>query len=216
MQRLNESQREYLREATTRYWNAIPGSPVEEYLANRGLGGEEIRNRFLLGYVEDPIPGHEYHRGSMVIPYLRKSPDNKLTVVSLRFRCIQDHEHVGHGKYMTQSGDRPRLFNTEALLKPGRSVAITEGELDAIAAEQAGIHAVGVPGVETWSPHFAEPFRGYKEVFILADGDEAGMRFATGLTKHLSNAKIIPMPPGHDVNSLTMAEGPDKLRERLG
>jgi hypothetical protein len=215
LQRLSDSQREYLREATTRYWNAIPGSPAEEYLESRGLYTEEVTNRFLLGYVADPLPGHEHHRGSLAIPYLRKSPDNELTVVSVRFRCIQDHDHVNHGKYMTQAGDRPRMYNTEALLKPGPSVAITEGELDAIAAFTAGVEAVGVPGAESWAAHFPMPFKGYKEVFILADGDDAGMRFANTVAKTLPNAKIIQCPPGSDVNDLTLNYGPDKLRERL-
>ena len=218
MQRLSESQRTFLREATERYRLSMPGSPAEEYLASRGLGYPSIKEdvgMFLLGYVEDPLPGHEMHRGSLAIPYLRWSQHHGWAVVSIRFRCIQDHEHQGHGKYMTQAGDRPRLYNTMALLKTSTNIAITEGEIDAITAQIAGIPAVGVPGAEAWQRYFREPFLGYKNVFVLADGDEPGLKFANTVAKTLPNAKVIPCPPGTDVNSLVIEQGPRALMERL-
>lgn len=196
----------------------MPGSPAEEYLVTRGLGWESIKQEvgaFMLGYVEDPLPGHEMHRGSLAIPYLRWSQEHGWAVVSIRFRCIQDHEHQGHGKYMTQAGDRPRLYNTLALLKPSATIAITEGEIDAITAHVCGIPTVGVPGAEAWQPWFREPFLGYKDAFILADGDDAGMRFATTVAKTLPNAKVIPCPAGEDVNSLVISQGKDALLERI-
>jgi len=214
MQRLSSSQRDYLREATTRYVRAFPDSPAAEYLASRGLEGPEV-NRFKLGFVEDPLPGHEMHRGSLAIPYLRWSQEYGWSVVSIRFRCIKDHEHVGHGKYMTQAGDRPRLYNTLALLRQEPTIAITEGELDAISAQVAGVPAVGVPGAEAWQPHFREPFLGYETVFVLADGDEPGLRFANTVAKTLPNAMVIPCPDGEDVNSLVHKHGPEALKERM-
>lgn len=215
MQRLSSSQRDYLREATTRYLRALPGSPAEEYLASRGLGDKEVTTRFMLGYVDDPLPGHEMHRGSLAIPYLRWSVGHGWAVVSIRFRCIKDHEHVGHGKYMTQAGDRPRLYNTLALLPQEPNIAITEGELDAISAQLSGVPAVGVPGAESWQPHFREPFLGYETVFVLADGDEPGMRFANTVAKTLPNAKVIPMPEGEDVNSIYTKHGAEALGKKL-
>ena len=214
MQRLSSSQRDYLREATTRYVRAFPDSPAAEYLASRGLEGPEV-NRFKLGFVEDPLPGHEMHRGSLAIPYLRWSQEYGWSVVSIRFRCIKDHEHVGHGKYMTPAGDRPRLYNTLALLRQEPTIAITEGELDAISAQVAGVPAVGVPGAEAWQPHFREPFLGYETVFVLADGDEPGLRFANTVAKTLPNAMVIPCPDGEDVNSLVHKHGPEALKERM-
>ncbi|ERB55294.1 topoisomerase [Rhodococcus sp. P27] len=218
MQRLSESQRKFLRAATERYMQSLPGSPAEEYLVTRGLTAPSVQDevgKFFLGYVDDPLPGHEMHRGSLAIPYTRWSQEHGWSVVSIRFRCIQDHEHQGHGKYMTQAGDRPRLFNTLALLRQSPSIAITEGEIDAITAQVCGIPAVGVPGAEAWQAHFREPFLGYREAFILADGDDAGMRFANTVAKTLPNAKVIPCPPGEDVNSLVISKGKSALLERI-
>lgn len=172
-------------------------------------------SRFRLGYVGDPLPGHEQFRGYLAIPYLRWSQEHKWAVVSIRFRCLEQHDHKGHGKYMTAAGDRPRLFNTLALLKDSPKVAITEGEIDAITAQVCGIPAVGVPGSQAWQPHFREPFLGYRDVYVLADGDDAGMTFANTVASTLPNAKVIPMPPGEDVNSLVGAKGKEALLERL-
>lgn len=170
---------------------------------------------FRLGYVEDPLPGHEMFRGFLAIPYLRWSQEHGWAVVSIRYRCIHNHDHRGHGKYMTQAGDRPRLFNTMALLRQSPIIAITEGEIDAMTAQVCGIPTVGVPGAQAWQPHFREPFLGYREVFVLADGDDPGMQFATTVAKTMPNAKVIPCPPGEDVNSLVLAGGKQALVGRI-
>lgn len=217
MQRQSESQRRSLRAATERYLASMPGSPGEEYLGTRGLtspSAAKAVGKFRLGFVEDPILGHEMYRGFLAIPYLRWSQENGWSVVSIRFRCIHDHEHVGHGKYMTVSGDRPRMFNTLALLQPSPVVAITEGEIDAITAQACGIPTVGLPGAQAWQRWFREPFLGYRDVLILADGDDAGMKMAQTVAKTLPNARIVPMPAGEDVNSLVLGQGKEALLER--
>lgn len=220
MQRLSESQRSFLRAATERYKLSLKGSPAEEYLASRSLGFPSIAeemDKFHLGYVADPLPGHEIFQGKLAIPYLRWSQEYGWAVVSIRFRCIEDHscKEAKHGKYLTQAGDRPRLYNTLALLKDSPRIAITEGEIDAITAQVCGFPTVGVPGAQSWQPYFREPFLGYREVFVIADGDEPGLQFANTVAKTLPNAKVIPCPPGEDVNSLVQAGGPQALRERL-
>lgn len=212
--KLSSTQKQFLLDAAISYKDSLPGSPAEEYLENRGLitpGAAQFR----LGYVADPLPGHEYYRGMLAIPYLRRSTDKGWSVVSIRFRCIEDHEHSGHGKYMGMPGDKPRLFNTIALTRENDEIAITEGELDAVAAVTAGIPAVGLPGATTWQDYFREPFLGYQRVFVLADGDDPGMRFAHSVGSHLPNAVTIPMPKGEDVNSFVLKEGKQALVERI-
>jgi DNA primase len=145
------------------------------------------------------------------IPYLRWSMEFGWSVVSIRFRRLTP----GDAKYLTVAGDRTRLYNTTALMKTSPIIAITEGEIDCITAEACGVPTVGVPGAENWKPHFREPFLGYREVFVFADGDEAGLRFAESVAKTLPNAKVIPSPPGEDVNSLYLKRGSEAIRERI-
>lgn len=217
MPKLSDVQKKFLENATSQYRESLPGSPAEEYLASRGFQpGDTAVGKFRLGYVADPLPGHEMYRGMLAIPYLRRSPDGFWTVVTMRFRCIQPGcEHPTHGKYMSSPGDPPRLFNTLALIDNDDTIAITEGEIDAISATISGIPAVGVAGVETWKDHFTEPFLGYETVFVLADGDEPGMKFAHNLSKKLPNVKIIPMSPGEDVNSEFVKDGLESLKEKI-
>jgi hypothetical protein len=171
--------------------------------------------QFRLGYVAEPLPGHEYYRGMLAIPYLRRSTDKGWSVVSIRFRCIEDHEHHGHGKYNTIPGDKARLYNAIALTKENDRIAVTEGELDAVTASICGIPAVGLPGANSWQDYFREPFLGYQNVYVLADGDEPGMRFAHSVGTHLPNAVTIPMPTGEDVNSFVLKNGKEALLERM-
>lgn len=218
MRRLTESQRQFLQEATTRYHRSLPGSPGEGHLESRGLMAPSIReevSRFRIGYVVDPLPGHEMYRGKLAIPYLRWHPEHKWMAVSMRFRCLQDHDHTGHGKYLSVPNEQPWLYNTVSLLKHSPTVAITEGEIDAITAQVCGIPTVGVPGAQMWKPYFRELFPGYREVFVFADGDEAGMTFANKVAGTLPNAKVIPMPPTEDVNSFVVKHGKQALLERI-
>lgn len=213
MQRLSAEQRKFLVTATLRYHQSLPGSPAAEHLAARGLLAPSmapIVTPFRLGYVEEPLPGHEMYQGMLAIPYLRLAPDGQPLAVKLRFR------NLGEGtKYLDVAGTQTRLFNTVALLRDTINICITEGELDTIAAECCGFPSVGVPGATNWKPHFAEPFLGYNKVFILADGDEPGMKFARTVAKELPNGVIIPAPPGEDVNSTILKVGPAYYTERL-
>lgn len=208
MQRLSESQRDYLMEATRRYRESLPGSPAAEYLESRGI---PLGTPYGLGYVAEPLPGHEMYRGCLAIPYMRWSQWRSWSVAAIRFRKLDG----SNPKYLTMPGDKARLYNTHALTKYSRDMAITEGELDAVSAELAGVPAVGVPGAQMWKPFFRELFMGYRNVNILADGDEAGLAFAQQVAKTLPNARIIPMPDGEDVNSLVLKQGKDALLERI-
>lgn len=173
--------------------------------------------KFRLGYVDDPLPGHEMYRGMLSIPYLRWSPGSGFSVAQIRFRCLKPgckHEH--HGKYNTVSGDTPRLYNTISLLGEWDEVAVCEGEIDAITATVCGVPSVGVAGVECWKTHFTLPLLGYRTVFILEDGDSAGAEFGKKLAGQLPNAKRIPMPQGEDVNDLVKNNTKRALLERMG
>jgi hypothetical protein len=212
MPKLSAGQLTFLRGATSRYHRTLAGSPAEEYLADRDLA--DAAGPFRLGYVAEPLPGHETYAGMLAIPYLRRSVSG-WSVVSMRFRCIEDHEHRGHGKYMSLPGDPPRLFNTLALQSDSDVVGLEEGELDAISLTLCGVPAVGAPGAESWKPHWTLPFLGFEAVYALTDGDEAGRRFGHARAKELPNLKIVPSAPGEDVNSEMIRHGREYIRSKV-
>lgn len=214
MERLSESQRNTLQQAVTEFHAQMPDSPAEEHLTHRGLYQSDLQEqveRFRLGYVGDPLPGFEKYQGMLAIPYLRVHPRHGWGCVSIRFRRLGE---TGP-KYRTMPGDRPRLYNTNALNLNVRDVGITEGELDAVTASVCGLPTVGVPGAQSWKPHFAELFRGYRTVYVFTDGDTAGEQFGETIGSQLSNSKIIPCPPGEDINSLLIDGGVETVRERF-
>jgi DNA primase len=221
--KLSEQQRKFLEDASQRYHSSLSGSPAEEHLATRGLTSPSIADKvaeFRLGFVDDPLPGHELVRGTMSIPYLRWNQTSGTFVVDIRFRCIVEGcDHTGHysGKYASLPGAKPRMFNARALLLDTDDIAICEGEFDAITADVCGVPAVGVPGVKLWQPHWKLPFLGYNRVLVLADNDDngQGMEFAEKVATELPNAVILPSPRGEDVNSSVMKYGKKSLLERV-
>lgn len=215
MQKLSPTQEKFLMEATSRYHANLKGSVAEEYLEGRGLTGPNL-GKFRLGLVSDPLPGHDMYVGWLAIPYLRYSPGKGWSVISMRFRCIEDHDHGRHGKYMADVGSGVHAFNTLDIVKNDNEMCICEGELDALAASINGIPAVGIPGRENWKTHFARMFVGYEDVFILADGDQAGRDFAFDVKKTLPNGRIINMFEGEDVNSMIQKFGKNSVLKKMG
>lgn len=203
-------------EATARYYEALKtpeGAPAVEYLSRRrGLTGDSAQF-FRLGVVADPLPGHEQYAGRLAIPYLTPAG-----VTTIRFRRLDVGEPPYEGpKFLSLPGDQPRIFNPAALMRPESYIVICEGEPDTITAHQAGLPAVGIQGVSAWRPYFARCFKGYASVYILADSDDKGqgIEFAERVAAEVANARIVPMPDGHDVNSYVLASGAQALLERL-
>lgn len=214
MQKLSASRKEFLLRAANRYRESLEGSPAAELLAARHLAGPEVQP-YGLGFVADPLPGHEQYRGRLAIPYRRWSPDG-WSVVTIRFRCA----HLGctcpdHAKYLSTPGDDTWIYNTPVLLEDPDSVAVCEGELDAISANLCGIPAVGLPGAESWQDYFTHLFVGFETVYVLTDGDVAGAKFGRTLAKALPNAKIIPCAENQDVNSEMVHNGREFIRRKV-
>lgn len=230
----SNSLRTFLGEATETYYLSLQGSAIVPYLKTRALSGVSAQS-FKLGAVESPLPGHEIYSGMMAIPYLTRSG-----TVTMRFRAIppvsfwepfdlntpdglnearealKDWKPEGP-KYRSVPGDEPRIFNPNDLCRREPFVCIAEGEFDAITANQAGLPAIGIAGVNGWRDFFARAFAGYDVVYILCDNDDKGQGLVFGekVAAQVANSRIVLMPEGHDVNSFVMAEGPDALKARL-
>lgn len=214
----DESQRASLVRQAVSYHHSLPGSPAARYLVEeRGFRLSEIEP-FRLGYVEHPEPGHEDYRGRLVIPYLRRGPgpDGEWSVAALKFRALPG---MSGPKYLGLHGElgKPHLYNTVDIVNYETSVAITEGEIDAVAAHvMVGVPAVGIPGATNWAPAWGPILRSVPRVWILSDGDPAGRSFSTAIRTRVPQAVPVPMPDGEDVNSTALSLGPEWIRERMG
>lgn len=199
--------------AAGQYHAELAGSPAEKYLEERGLlDGAE---RFMLGYVADPAPGHEDRFiGSLSIPYLTPSG-----CVAFKFRSLEAN---AERKYDSPSGQRHHLFNVQALLDAIETVCVVEGELDAIASTLAGYPAVALPGVNGWKRHFARCFDGVGRVLVITDNDDKpdgtnpGQELAKKLLEVLPMAVRVSLPLGEDINSTILSHGAQHYAELIG
>jgi DNA primase len=201
---LSKSTKALLELAVSRY-ERLPHK-ASEYLLGRALSQDSIES-FRLGFVSEPISGHEQYAGCIAIPSLGPSG-----VVGLRFRSL---DTSGGAKYLGLSGAPTRLFNTRALLTDSDSICITEGEFDSIILNQLGYPSLGVSGSNNWKRHHPRMFAGFQRVYIFGDGDKAGTSFSKDVNESLSNGIRISLPTGFDVNSLYISQGEDAIHKLL-
>lgn len=200
----SQSRKEWLGDLTERYRAALTPE-VLSYLGSRGLGSESVSDA-RLGLVVDPDPVHEKYRGWLSLPYITPTG-----VVYMRFRCLEDHDHEGHGKYEGPVGEETHLYNVAGLHGGGDMVAVCEGELDTLTLIDAGIPAVGVPGATAFKSFYTRLFEDFPKVLVVGDGDLAGRRFASEVAGKIANGFARPMPEGEDVNSYYVQRGKDRL-----
>lgn len=202
--KLSGSRKEYLTKAAKHYHNALP--EAEAYLEGRGLTLEQA-TKVRLGVVQEPLTGHEQYVGRLAIPYLTRSG-----VVDIRFRSMDSSEP----KYLGLPGATTHLYNVSAFFRAAGTIAICEGEIDAMTLDLAvGIPAVGVPGVNNWKAHYSRLLQDFDKVFLFADGDNAGSDFGKFLAKELSNLTVVSMPDSEDVNSMYRKNGAEYFHNKI-
>jgi len=210
---LTEPQLKSLKERALEYASAINDQTLE-YLSERGISESIAANKWL-GTVVGNHPGHEMHQGWLSIPYIVASG----YAVGFKFRRLDD----GQPKYGSPTGQKSHLYNVVDINKPSQIIALCEGELDTIVlSEICDVPAVGCPGVSSWKKHYGKLFSGFEKVLIVGDidvkedGSNPGQDFARRVAQEVSHSQVVLLPAGMDVNSYYLAEGPDKVRERLG
>lgn len=201
----SDTMREWLGKRLREYQKQFQNSDEAlTYWENRGLS-RKAAAEFLVGYVERPLTGDARFIKRLAIPYLTPSG-----VVSFKFRAIDPNNTK---RYDKDPGDPGRLFNTR-VLATSTDVVITEGEIDAIAASQCGLAAIGIPGATQWKREWGRIFRN-RNITVLADGDEAGEQFGEKICSYIYGCKLVVMPPGEDVCSMLQERGEEWIRKQV-
>lgn len=207
--KLSVQRRELLAQATERYSEALVGSAAEEYLAGRGIP-LAVAESFKLGYVRDPLEGHERFRARLAIPYLTPTG-----TVGMRYRSLDPD---GDPKYDSEAGQRTALFNARDLHRSEPWIAVCEGELDTVVMSGVvGVPAVGIPGVEHWNKSgsmWRRLLEDYEQVFVVLDPDKAGQKAVKQIAAMVENPVVIDLPA--DVNDTVQIEGPNYILEQMG
>lgn len=188
---------------------------AQDFLVSRGITEAQAVSYRLGAVPSDAPPEYERFVGMMSLPYL--SPAG---VVALKFRALDPERKP---KYDAPSGQHARLYNVAALHSKGDTVAICEGEIDAlVCTEHVGIPAVGIPGASHWLDHWSRAFMDYEEVLVIADhdakedGSDPGLKHALRVVQKVPGARLIKPPPGEDLNSWVLNYGVGAVRSACG
>ena len=208
---LSSSQKRSLASAAEMYHEQLDDQ-AREYLEARGLLPAIETLRF--GVVRSPRPEHTMMRDRLAIPFIGP----KGNIYDIRFRSIQDHDCKEQScpKYLGLDGVETRIYNAAALVAPTDYIFVTEGELDAATLTVCGWPAVGLPGANSWKPHYPRLLAGFSKVVLVADGDDAGRKLASTFRRAMPTAgHVILCEQGEDVNSTFLAKGKEGLMALL-
>lgn len=115
------------------------------------------------------------------------------------------------------------LYEARQALRDISTLLVVEGYMDVVGLAQHGIrNAVATLGTACTEAHLDRLFRISENVIFCFDGDRAGLKAAwraleNSLTSMREGRRIdfLFLPDGQDPDSLVMAEGEDKFRDRM-
>lgn len=168
-----------------------PKSRVAEWLASRGI---EERTIAAFKVAEQLRDGKTY----AVFPYLR---DGEL--VNVKYRNPDEKKDMRQ-----EGGAEPCLFGWHLIDPKARTVAICEGEIDAMTLWQAGIPALSVnagAGNHQWIESDYKRLERFSEILVAFDDDEPGNKGAPEVIRRLGATRCKRLTfPAKDANEWLM------------
>ena len=175
-----------------------PKAGVMEWLKGRGLTDKTLADF----KIAEQIQGGKTYA---VFPYLRDG-----VLVNVKYRNVAEKKDMRQ-----EGGAEPCLFGWHLIDPKCRTVAITEGEIDAMSLHQCGIPALSVnagAGNHQWLENDWDRLDRFSEILLFLDSDEAGQKGAQELAKRIGadRCKIVKIP-AKDANEYLQAgaEGPE-------
>lgn len=189
---------------------------AKEWLKSRSIS-EEVAQR--CGLASEPRGTGEW----VVFP-----------VISDGQRVNAKYRRIDQKAFQQDKGGQKRVWNGDAITEPEYSgpVIITEGEMDALAAIEAGFERAvsvpdGAPAEEvgdrdsakySYVSHLLDLLRGVDHVIIAADGDGPGRNLLADLAPRLGKArcKYLVYPKGcKDLNDALMKYGVQGVQKTI-
>lgn len=153
-----------------------------EWLQGRGLTPETIA----AFRIAEQTRGDKTYA---VFPYLR---DGEL--VNIKYRNIAEKKDMRQ-----EGGAEPCLFGWHLIDPKARTVAICEGEIDAMTLHQCGVPALSVnagAGNHQWMENDWDRLDRFSEILIFFDNDDAGKAGAQEIVRRLGleRCKLVTLP----------------------
>lgn len=188
----------------TRPTCVTPKAGALAWLQSRGLAPDTIA-AFKIG--EHSQGGKTY----AVFPFLREGE-----LINAKTRNVAEKSDMRQ-----EAGAEPCLFGWHLIEPKARTVAITEGEIDAMTLHQVGIPALSVnqgAGNHQWIETDWERLERFSEILICFDTDEAGQKGAKEVANRLGieRCKLVTFEGHKDANEAMQAGwAPADFRESL-
>lgn len=161
------------------------GLPGREYLTTRGIG-DEVSKRLKIGFREDGTrfvgdgskdtdENRERNAVMRVSPWIGLPYIEGDKIVSIKWRAISGEISKGD-RFRYESNMQPcGVFNAETI-DPLDELFVTEGELDAITLEQAGLRAVSVRGAShKLDARTKDALIRAERIYIAGDNEASGI-----------------------------------------
>lgn len=157
-------------------------SAALDWLKSRGLTDQTIVDFKIAEQVRD---GKTY----AVFPYLRDG-----VFINVKYRNVAEKKDMRQ-----EGGAEPCLFGWHLIDPKARTVAICEGEIDAMSLHQVGIPALSVnagAGNHQWLENDWERLERFSEILVFFDNDEAGNKGAQEVIHRLGleRCKRVALP----------------------
>ncbi len=168
-----------------------PKLGVLEWLKSRGLNDETLA---AFKIAEQLRGGNTY----AVFPYFREG-----VLVNVKYRNVSEKKDMRQ-----EGGAEPCLFGWHLIDPKCRTVAITEGEIDAMSLHQVGIPALSVnagAGNHQWLENDWNRLDQFSEILVFFDSDEAGLKGAREVANRIGadRCKLVTLP-AKDANDYLM------------
>ncbi len=184
---------------------------VVDWFESRGISLQTLADA-QVSHTSAYMPQTEQFESCVVFPYYRAGE-----IINRKYR-------TGSKDFRMEAGCERILFGLDAM---AQTVVITEGEMDALSAQEAGFSAVSVPdGAPTptakdYASKFSfldEDLSAVETWIIAVDDDEPGKRLEDELARRLGreNCSRVIWPEGcKDANEVLVKHGKTALRDLL-
>ncbi|MBW2185705.1 MAG: toprim domain-containing protein [Deltaproteobacteria bacterium] len=172
------------------------------------LNGRKLTESSIKAYKIGESPG-----GWIVFPFIRDGETVYIKYLNLK------RDDKGKKRIKAESNCEPILFGMQTIPTTQNSLAITEGELDAMSLHEYGISAVSVPNgagsgnKNAWIDHCWEWLESFTEIYLCMDNDDPGQEAAIDIANRLGlhRCKLVTLPKKDANECLTAGVGGEEI-----
>lgn len=190
----------------------VPKDFAIEYFRSRGISEDIVRKHQITVRADKPTV--------IAMPFF----DENGVIQFVKYRRTDKEEIEKYGKEYTEKDCKAILYGMECCCPESRTLIITEGQIDSLSLDEAGIkNAVSVPtGANgfTWLPHCWNWIcQNFDEIVVFGDHEKGHISLLDEINHRLGNSirikhvKETEYKDCKDANDILRKYGPEQLRK---